>query len=104
MTVTATALPPDRFSTGFRLALIGAALPPGLRAYFHGRYGDEGVLADALGWKFVLTGRALAHHRDRMVGDGVIAADEAGMPTRLVASVLLLGLGRLARTALLETG
>jgi hypothetical protein len=97
----ATAPPPDAVAASHRLALLCTGLPAGLRAWFHERYGAD--RADALAWKFVLVGRALAHHRNGMLETGVLSLSaEDAIPERLVRALLALDLGQLARTAILE--
>lgn len=80
-------------------ALLAQSLPPGLRVWFHEEY--EPGRADLLAWKFVLLGRALSRHLDRMAADGVIERG-AAPPARLVAALLATDLGELAETAILN--
>jgi len=101
---TAPAVPPpaDAVAAAHPLALLHTGLPDGLRAWFHERYGaDRG---DALAWKFVLVGRALLHHRNGMLETGVLALPGAtdAVPEPLVRGLLVLGVGALARTAILD--
>lgn len=97
----AAELPPDRIATSFPLALLGLGLPSGLRAWFHARHEPE--RADALAWKFVLVSRALARHRGAMATSGVLPEGaDAAVPSTLLAALLALDLGELARTAVLE--
>lgn len=94
--------PPDPVAAEHPLALLCTRLPDGLRAWFHEHYSAD--RADALAWKFVLVGRALAHHRNGMLETGVLSlggADPA-VPEQLVRALLALDLGQLARTAILE--
>jgi hypothetical protein len=100
-------LPDDDLAAEHTLALLGQRLPAGLRAWFHERHGRHARgsrsgprHADAMGWKFVLVGRALLKHREEMVKAGVPVG--SGLPERLLGSLLALDLGDLARTALLE--
>ncbi|MCE9636578.1 MAG: hypothetical protein K8T90_12810 [Planctomycetes bacterium] len=117
-------LPPDRVGPEHRLALLGTALPPGLRAWFHGdrvqlsssasREGaaagdaaptgdaDRELLADATAWKFVLVSRALARHRDAMAATGVLDGQGTAVPLKLLEALLATDLGDLARTALFD--
>ena len=96
-----TAPPSDAVAAACPLALLCTALPAGLRAWFHARYPAH--RADALAWKFVLVGRALAHHRNGMLETGVLSLqDEDAVPEQLVRALLALELGQLARTAILE--
>jgi hypothetical protein len=97
-----TALPQDTVAAEHPLALLCTSLPPGLRTWFHGRYPAD--RADALAWKFVLVGRALAHHRNGMLETGVLSLGDAdiAVPEQLVRALLALDLGQLARTAILE--
>jgi hypothetical protein len=94
------ALPPDRVGPEHRLALLGQALPPGLRAWFHERYGGD--RADATAWKFVLVSRALARHREGMASAGVLEGQGTAVPQKLLDALLATDLGDLARTALME--
>ena len=90
-------LPPDEVAHHHGLALLCRNLPDGLRAWFHRRHPDE--RADALAWKFVLAGRALARYR-RM--EGTTPREEKGIPRALLSAVLAVDLGDLARTSILE--
>jgi hypothetical protein len=93
------ALPPDAVGADHRLALLGSALPFGLRAHFHERYGDRG---DAVAWKFVLVSKVLARHREGMASAGVLEGQGTAVPLRLLEALLAIDLGDLARTALFE--
>ncbi len=94
-------LPPDAVAGGHRLALLCGGLPAGLRAWFHERYGA--ARGDVLAWKFVLVGRALAHHRAGMLETRVLSLQTGdAIPEQLVRGLLALNLGQLARTAILE--
>jgi hypothetical protein len=94
-------VPPDRIAPSFPLALLGLTLPSGLRAWFHERHEPE--RADALAWKFVLVSRALARHRGAMAETGVLPEGAAAaVPATLLAALLALDLGELARTAVIE--
>ena len=55
-------------------------------------------------WTFILVGRAIAHHRNGMLDTGVLQIDDAdaAVPENLVRGLLVLPLGQLARTAILE--
>lgn len=94
------ALPPDRIGPEHRLALVGLALPPGLRAHFHARYGPE--RGDAAAWKFVLVSKSLARHGEQMSRTGVLRGEGTAVPQRLLEALLATDLGDLARTALYE--
>lgn len=94
------ALAPDTIGPEHRLALLGTALPPGLRAHFHGRTADG--TADARAWRFVLVSKALARHRESMAAAGLLAGQGEQIPPRLLEALLATDLGDLARTALLE--
>jgi hypothetical protein len=94
------ALPPDRIGPEHRLALLGLALPPGLRAHFHAHCGAE--RADAAAWKFVLVSKALARHGDAMSRAGVLRGEGTAVPRPLLEALLATDLGDLARTALYE--
>lgn len=89
----------DEIARSHPFALLAQSLPAGLRVWFHEEY--EPDRADALAWKFVLVGRALARHMDRMRTDGVLEVGDAP-PARLVAAVLATDLGELAETAILS--
>jgi hypothetical protein len=95
-------LPADPIGAEHPLALLCTALPGGLRGWFHDHYSAD--RADAYAWKFVLVGRAIAHHRNGMLDTGVlsIADADAKVPEALVSGLLALPLGQLARTAILE--
>ncbi len=95
------ALAPDPIGPAHPLALLGLALPSGLRAWFHARHESE--RADALAWKFVLVSRAIARHRGAMAESGVLPEGaDAAVPAKLLGALLALDLGDLARTAVLE--
>lgn len=94
-------LPDDPIGPSFALALLGLRLPTGLRAWFHAHHDPE--RADALAWKFVLVSRAIARHRGAMAETGVLPeGTDAAVPATLLAALLALDLGDLARTAVLE--
>ncbi len=95
--------PPDAVAANHRLALLHTGLPAGLRAWFHGRYGAE--RGDAVAWRFVLIGRAIAHHRMGMLETGVLRGlgdADPKIPERLVTALLAQDLGSLARSAILD--
>jgi len=93
-------LAPDKIASANPLALLGLTLPSGLRAWFHQRHEPE--RADALAWKFVLVSRAIARHRGAMAETGVLPEGaDAAVPSTLLAALLALDLGDLARTAVL---
>ena len=94
-------LPRDAVAHEHRLALLCTNLPAGLRRWFHDHHGPG--RGDVLAWKFVLVGRALAHHRNGMLETGVLRlAGADAVPERLVEALLALDLGQLARTAILD--
>lgn len=93
-------LPPDAIGAEHRLALLGMALPPGLRAHFHERHGPE--RADAIAWKFVLVSKALARHHEEMATTGVLDGQGTAVPQKLLEALLATDLGDLARTSLLD--
>jgi hypothetical protein len=94
-------LPADRIGPAHPLALLGLALPSGLRAWFHDRFDAD--RADALAWKFVLVSRAVARHRGAMAATGVLPdGADAPVPSTLLAGLLALDLGELAKTGVLE--
>ncbi len=90
----------DAIGRDHPLALLATRLPRGLRAWFHARHGERD--GDALAWKFVLVGRALAHHRNGMLETGVLRISGDAVPEQLVRGLLALDLGQLARTAVRE--
>jgi hypothetical protein len=114
-------LPSDEIGAAHRLALLGQTLPPGLRAWFHERYPDDGGAAsradstapsradstapsraDSTAWRFVLVSRALARHREAMETSGVLQGQGTSVPQKLLDALLATDLGALARTALME--
>ena len=95
--------PPDTVGPAHPLALLFGSLPSGLRDWFARRY--DGSAADVLAWKFVLVGRAIAHHRAGMLETGVLRAlgePDPAVPEALAAGLLAQDLGALARTAILD--
>lgn len=90
-------LPPDAVAESHRLALLYRAAPKNLRVWFHRRYRD--VNADAICWKFILAGRALTRYRTIALPGEKPAGR---IPKQLMASVLAIDLGDLARTSILE--
>lgn len=95
----ADALGPDKIALGHRLALMCKNLPPGLRQWFHRRYGVE--RADVLAWKFILAVRGLRTYR-RSAGAEIPLDGSMPAPDALVDATLALPLGDLARTTILD--
>ena len=90
-------LPEDEVAADHPLALMHRKLPASLRGWFQRRYPRN--RADVLAWKFILAGRALARFRTLRSSE---EPDDGSIPGQLMASVLAIDLGDLARTSILE--